>query len=267
MKRRDRKDIIPIYHLVLLTGIAGAMLTLSACTGGGGGGGLAGAATIRGTVAEFNGLGVAWFPAEPKSAPAALAAAIVDLVVPSAHAAVDGVTVRVAGTDLVTTTGEDGFFIIGGVPPGLDVSLIFSRDNRNAVFTLDVPRGSEIDLRDVRVIDDVVEVAEIAVTVSEEEVEDDGTNLDLDGDGRPEIVTVIPNPGGRNEGSVAPVEPKPSGNNEDDNDPPGNTVAVGREDPAADPGNSSGEVSPGEVPPEEVVPDESEGSPGNFAVP
>ena len=190
MKRRDQD--LPITHIALLAATVAATLTICACTGAGGGG-LAGAATIRGTVVEFNGSGEA----------------VMDLLVPNAHAAVGGVTVLVDGTDLATTTDDDGFFIISGVPPGLDIRLIFSRDDRDAVFTLDVPRDSEIDLRNIRVVDEVVQVDEIAVIVNEEEVDGDGTNLDLDGDGDPEEVTVIPAPEIHDGGGLSPVEPTP----------------------------------------------------------
>jgi hypothetical protein len=120
------------------------------CVGGGGGGGVAeSVATIRGTVASFEG---------------------------GSGANVD---VSVAETDVGSTTADDGFFIMSGVPPG-DRRVVFARGASSGSLRLHVPPRSTIELTNVRVNDGEAEPDDIDVKINED---DDSGESGGDGEG------------------------------------------------------------------------------------
>ena len=122
------------------------MLLTAGCLGGSGGGGgvVESAATIRGVVASFE---------EGDGA---------------------DVAVSVAGTDLASTTADDGFFALSGVPPG-NRRVVFARDGTQGDLSLDVPERAIIELDNVRVQSGRAEPDSIRV-----EVEDDTSADSLD---------------------------------------------------------------------------------------
>ena len=146
-----------------------AALFLMACGGGGGGDGGGGASTIRGSVNSFSGGGSLYVPrAEPSYRLASAVADLIELLVPAAHAAVEGVLVSIAGTELQTSTADDGFFIVSGVPAGERV-MLFALSDDVATLTLDVPPNAEIDLGQINISGGVATPSKIEITFFEDD--------------------------------------------------------------------------------------------------
>lgn len=78
------------------------------------------------------------------------------------------VDVSVAETDLGSTTADDGFFIVSGVPPG-NRQMVFARGGARGTLGLNVPPKSTIDLQNVRVRDGEAEADEIKIERHDEE--------------------------------------------------------------------------------------------------
>lgn len=83
-------------------------------------------ATLTGRIVSFT---VAW----RKPAPTGLLAALVDLALPTAHAAVLGVTVSVGGVS--TTTDAAGRFSLANIPTG-DQVVTFTQGSSSATYSL-----------------------------------------------------------------------------------------------------------------------------------
>lgn len=156
-----------IGSLLLMAVLCGLISYLAACSGSGGDS-LTGAATIRGNVATFEGERTAWFAPERQSVFARMISGLADALVTPAMANLAGISVAVAGTDLFTTTTEDGFFIISGVPPG-PRDLVFSRGDDSASLSIDVPANSTVQLENVRIEKEDVRVDEIEIEIREDE--------------------------------------------------------------------------------------------------
>ena len=146
-----------------------------------------GSTTVSGVVETFSG-GTAYFKATHPS----VWAGLLDLAVSPAFAGVAGVTVRVAGTDIEVTTGEDGSFVLTGVPEGPQ-QLIFSMGGVSSTLDLDVPANATIILNDVNVDGDSVSVGSIEVTSNDEDANenDDVDDNANDNDGGSENDNVV----------------------------------------------------------------------------
>ena len=156
-----------VRHLLCAV-LACVLVALCSCESGVGVG-LAGAATIRGVVTSFNGEEISLAPpAEPERLLHRLAFGASELIVPTALAvSPDSVQVRVESTDLVTTLGPDGFFIISGVPEG-PINLVFSTGSVEALLPVSVPRNSDIDLKEIQIGREAVEVDRVSVKLEGE---------------------------------------------------------------------------------------------------
>lgn len=111
---------------------------------------------------------------------------LTDLLLPRAWAAVEGVTIRVAGTELVATTADDGSFIISGVPAG-NQTLIFSYGSTTSSLDVNVPANATIKLRDLNVSSGSVDVGSLEVEIEDNpnangNDDDDNGNVDNDND-------------------------------------------------------------------------------------
>ena len=139
---------------------------LMGCDSGGGGDGASGSSTIQGNVDSVAG-GSAVYRPERQEGWRAMFSQLTDLLLPRAWAAVEGVTIRVAGTELVATTADDGSFIISGVPAG-NQTLIFSYGSTTSSLDVNVPANATIKLRDLDVASGSVDVGSVEVEIEED---------------------------------------------------------------------------------------------------
>lgn len=161
---------------ILAGGVAAALaggVALVGC-GGGGGDGPTGNSTVVGNVNSVVGAGVFYQPAEPRGL-AGLLAGLRDALVGKAWAAVAGVSIRVAGTDLEATTADDGSFIISGVPAG-EQTLIFSYGGTTASLAITVPDNATVRLTDVDVFNGSVDVNNVQVEVNPDDSSSSNAN-------------------------------------------------------------------------------------------
>ncbi|NQT91908.1 MAG: hypothetical protein HQ559_04035 [Lentisphaerae bacterium] len=77
-----------------------------------------------------------------------------------ARAGVSGVTVSIDGTDLKTVSGGGGQFVLTGVP-NTKIELRFTAGAVVGILVLDMPPGTTLELRDVKVTPESVEVGQI----------------------------------------------------------------------------------------------------------
>jgi len=167
MKRMNRRTCLDRNAPIGAALLAAVAIGLStACDGGGGGGGPDGSSTIQGTVDSFSGGGAFYMPREKGGRLEQLADSVIEWFVPSAQAAVGGVTVSVAGTDLSGTTDETGFFILSGVPGG-NQTLIFSYNGQTSTLPVVVPDDGLLVLAGVDVVNGNVNVDNITVVENE----------------------------------------------------------------------------------------------------
>lgn len=116
---------------------AGAALFIASCDSGGGDG-PSGKSTVQGSVASFSTATALFLPEARPSGVERFLAAVSEMIVPRARAGMGGVGVRIMGTDHQTTTADDGFFIMSGVPGGSH-QMQFSFNGTNAYMQISVP--------------------------------------------------------------------------------------------------------------------------------
>lgn len=161
--------------LAAAAALAGAV-ALVGC-GGGSDDGPSGNSTVSGNVSSVVGGGAFYQPSEPHGGIAGLLAGIRNLFIGKAWAAVQGVSIRVAGTDLEATTADDGSFIISGVPGG-EQTLIFSYGGTTASLVITVPDNATVRLSDVDVFNGSVDVGNVEVEINPD---DDNGNTNANG--------------------------------------------------------------------------------------
>lgn len=137
----------PLACLVAVLAIGFAVLSTSCDSGGGDG--PSGTSTVQGNVSSFNTGTSLFLPALQPRGIDRLLAGLSDLLVPGARAAgMGGVGVHIVGTDLRTTTADDGYFIMSGVPGG-EHQMQFTFSGTNAYMMVKVPSDSTVTLHNV----------------------------------------------------------------------------------------------------------------------
>ena len=142
-------------------------MPLMGCDGGGGGDGPSGSSTIQGNVNSIANGSATYRPAS-REGWRGLLGRMTDLVLPRAWAAVEGVSIRVVGTDLLATTADDGSFVISGVPAGQQ-TLIFSYGSTTSSLDVNVPANATVKLRNIDVSSGSVDVGNVEVEVEEDD--------------------------------------------------------------------------------------------------
>jgi hypothetical protein len=141
-----------------------------------------GGAMISGTIKAFVGSGVVYMPvAKPQHPLARAVTAVLDLLVPSAQAAVAGVTVIVEGTGIEATTLEDGEFVLTSVPAGTQV-LVFSFNGETARYQISVPENATITLEGVTIQGTSVSIDEVRIDGVAQPADEDEENASEDDD-------------------------------------------------------------------------------------
>ncbi len=181
-------------------------LPLMGCDSGGGGDGPSGNSTVQGNVDSISGGAATYRPAS-RDGWRGILAQVAELVLPRAWAAVEGVTIRVVGTDLVATTADDGSFIISGVPAGQQ-TLIFSYGSTTSSLDVNVPANATVRLQNIDVSSGSVDVGTVDVKV---EAADDNGNANVNG-----------NDDDDNDNDADDNDNDDNGNDDNDNDDNGN---------------------------------------------
>lgn len=161
--------------------IAGMMLLVSCESGGSSG---SAGSTISGNVSSFSGAGAFYTPEPRGNWLRETWAVIAEAVVSPAHAAVAGVTVKVAGTDIQGVTDDNGNFVLFDVPAG-ERELLFSFGNDTVSLMLSVPENAKIELENVKISNDAVDMSNLEIEIEieiEDEFSDDEDSSSLDGD-------------------------------------------------------------------------------------
>ena len=156
----DRTVRNGVLAAVVALALAGSLLMVSCESTGVGG---TGSSQIQGTVNSFSSGGATFKAVSPGDEPGRTLAGFLDLVVPPAMAAIGGVTVHLAGTDIATSTDANGSFILSGVPGG-EYELVFSYGSASASMTLDVADHTLVTISGVDVSGDNVSYASMTVT-------------------------------------------------------------------------------------------------------
>jgi hypothetical protein len=141
-----KKKNKPAAALAAAVVAAAALMFFGGCDSGGGG--VSGHSTITGNVRSFSTATAFYMPAPRQSGITRFLNGIADLLVAPAQAAVPGVRVSVKGTDLSSTTADDGSFVVSGVPAGSQ-TLEFSSGGGTASLTVEVPDNSTVQLTDI----------------------------------------------------------------------------------------------------------------------
>lgn len=145
-----RESFAEIVSALLVSSSAGLVLLLSSCENGGGGSGPSGKSTVQGTIIAFSTDTALFLPASQPAGVKRLFAALSEIAVPSAHAAgMGGVGVRIVGTDHQTTSADDGFFIMSGVPGG-NYRMQLSFNGTNAYMQISVPDDGTLYVSDIQ---------------------------------------------------------------------------------------------------------------------
>lgn len=115
---------------------------------------VSGSSSIEGNVVSFTTAHMEYTPAGKEHLPSSIIDGISELLVPSAYAAgASGVSVSVQGTGLSTTTADNGYFIITGVPAG-NHKLIFEFGGQTATFEITVGSNETIELSGIQIDSD-----------------------------------------------------------------------------------------------------------------
>ena len=136
------------WGLAAAVAASAGMLSLSGCESGDGGG-AAGGSTVQGNVETFSAGGMTYWPMMGGKRGADLLSALSDLLVPRAEAAVAGVMVHMAETDLTTMTDETGHFVMTGAPAGQH-RMEFTYNGVTAMMDIDVPEDATVTMGNVR---------------------------------------------------------------------------------------------------------------------
>jgi hypothetical protein len=137
--------------------VSAATALLSSCDSGGDGSSPSGTSTVQGYVESFTTDTAYFLPAPRANGIESVIAGLSDLLAPSAYAGLGGVGVHMVGTDLRTTTADDGFFVMSGVPSGRQ-QMRFSFNGSDAYTDVEVPENSTVTLHDVRCVGSSVSV-------------------------------------------------------------------------------------------------------------
>lgn len=184
MTKHSRGNVIAcaVVAAAVMAGV-GSMVLLTGCGGGGSDGVPEGASTITGNVVSFSGGSAIFRATENEKGLRGIVAAVVNVLVPSAHASIGGVEVSIAGQTAVTE--GDGLFVISGIPPG-DYDIIFTFDGQTATMPISIPANATVKLDGVRIVDGQARVSEIEIDVDEDadsdDASDDGVSSDQDSD-------------------------------------------------------------------------------------
>lgn len=111
--------------------------------------GVDGTSIVQGTVESFSAGGVTYRPMLGGKRGFDLLSALSDLLVPRAEAAVAGVMVHMAETDLTTMTDGSGSFVMTGAPAGHQ-RMEFSYNGTTSMMEIDVPENATVTMGDVR---------------------------------------------------------------------------------------------------------------------
>lgn len=122
------------------------LLLIAGCNGGDGSS-PSGTSTVQGNVSSFSIGNVSFVPSEKPG----FLATILDILVPRAEAAVGGVGVEMMGTDLSTTTDNNGYFIMSGAPSG-DHQMRFMYNGETSTFDINVPEDGTVTMGDIRCV-------------------------------------------------------------------------------------------------------------------
>jgi hypothetical protein len=114
-------------RLAAIAAVAG-LFSLTGCDSGDGSS-PEGTSTVQGNVASYSIDGVAYVPGE--------------------ETAVGGVGVHMMGTDLSTTTDDNGYFIMSGVPAGLH-QMQFMFNGQISTIDVNVPDDGIVTMQDIR---------------------------------------------------------------------------------------------------------------------
>ena len=112
----------------------------------GSGSGPEGTSTVQGYVTSFSVDGVTYVP---HGRSGGVLMAIMDFLVPPAEASVGGVGVHMAGTDFSTTTDDNGFFIMSGVPGG-NHQIQFLYQGQMSTVDIDVPNDGVVTMHEIQ---------------------------------------------------------------------------------------------------------------------
>ena len=142
----DRKCLVPAAYTCLRAMMLIVVLVMFTGCDSGSGSGPEGRSTVQGYVTSFSVNGVSYIP---QGRSGGVLMAIVDFLVPPAQAAVGGVGVHMAGTDFSTTTGENGFFIMSGVPAG-NYQMQFLYQGQMSTVDIEVPNDGVVTMNEIQ---------------------------------------------------------------------------------------------------------------------
>lgn len=169
MKHSVRNITHPNFVIGFLVAVLLALLVAS-CNDGGDG--PSGNSTVTGSVRTFSTGSALYLPEARANAVVRLVRGLGDLLVPAAKAHVQGVQVTIEGTDLSTSTAEDGTFIISGVPAGTQ-TIVFDFEQITATLTIVIPTNAVIHLNNVDVFTTSVSTGKtVVVKVDRTEIEE-----------------------------------------------------------------------------------------------
>lgn len=142
-----RESLARNFVALLLSCATGLVMFISSCDSGGDG--PSGKSTVQGNVTSFSTDTTLFLPASRPSGVERFLAALSELAVPNAKAGMGGVGVRIMGTDHQTTSADDGYFIMSGVPGG-SYQMQFSFNGTNAYMQISVPDDGTLYINNIQ---------------------------------------------------------------------------------------------------------------------